>query len=304
MKFDLTQFELSRAYWDYAFEHPTRVKPVHSAIFFFAVEHCNRLGWKRVYGFPTSMAKEATGISSYNTYIAALRDLVEWGFITVHEWSKNQYSSNRIELSIPKNALSKNDKALDKALTKHHIKHHESTVQSNTQSNVQSIDSIDKPVTIEPVTREPHAHRASSPSSSRTIEIHSTERPTLGGGGDIELLDPDLIDRVPAYGKIRIHQQGLGLKFDERSAASVVSRIRVYLDAKQGRGTYDDQDIYELYELLWQSDHWHMRSNPSLETLDKKFNAIIGGLANKQKPKHQPRYSADQIAEEVARQMR
>jgi len=77
------------------------------------------------------MAKDAIGISSYNTYIRTLNDLVEWGFIEMIERSKNQYSSNIIALSNFDKAL---DKALDKAIWKHRWKQGE------------SIDSIDKQV--------------------------------------------------------------------------------------------------------------------------------------------------------------
>lgn len=132
----LTQFELSRSYWDFAFENPDKVSTTHAALFLFAVEHCNRLGWKQKFGLPTSMALEALGLKSYNTYKKHFEDLVLWGFIKVHEYSKNQYSSNVIALST---ASSKNNKALDKALAKHVSKQSESTIQST--------GSIDKPIT-------------------------------------------------------------------------------------------------------------------------------------------------------------
>lgn len=101
-------------------------------MYFFAIEHCNRLGWKEKFGFPTSMVMDAISIKSYNTFIKTLNELVEMGFFRMIEKSKNQYSSNII-------ALSKNDKANNKALDKAMIKH--STKQ--VESTVQSIDSID-----------------------------------------------------------------------------------------------------------------------------------------------------------------
>lgn len=132
-----TQFELSRSYWDFAFNNPDMVNPTHAAIFFFAIEQCNRLGWKEKFGLPATMVLEAIGIKSYNTYKKCFDDLVEWGFFLLHTKSKNQYSSNIIALSnASSNALSKNNKALDKALTKHATKQSESTIQST--------DSIDK----------------------------------------------------------------------------------------------------------------------------------------------------------------
>lgn len=134
-------YELSRNWFDWCFDNPEKIKPNHSALYFFAIEHCNRLGWKKKFGFPTEMAKDAIGIKSYNTFINTLNDLVDFGFVIMIERSKNQYSSNIIELSNFNKAL---DKALDKAIVNHVIKQSESTSES--------ISSINKPLTINHIT--------------------------------------------------------------------------------------------------------------------------------------------------------
>lgn len=134
-------YDLSRIWFDWCFENPEKIKPNHAALYFFAIEHCNRLGWKSKFGLPTEMTKDAIGIKSYNTYINTLNDLVEWGFIKMIQVSKNQYSSNII-------ALSKNDKALDKALDKAIVKH----VIKQSESTSESISSINKPLTINHIT--------------------------------------------------------------------------------------------------------------------------------------------------------
>lgn len=133
-------FKLTRAFWDFAFENPEKIKPNHCALYLFIVEHCNRLGWKHKFGLPTTMAKDAIGIRSYNTYITTLSELVEFGLIDLIEKSKNQYSSNIVAIS---NFNKAQDKALDKALIKHSTKQSESTIQS--------IDSINKQDTIIPI---------------------------------------------------------------------------------------------------------------------------------------------------------
>jgi len=143
MNNEISGYTLSRKWFDFCFENPEIINPNHSALYFFCIEHCNRLGWKKKYGLPTTMAKEAIGIRSYNTYIKTLNDLIDFGFIELIEKSKNQYSSNIIALS---NIDKAPDKALDKALIKHVTKQSESTQQS--------ICSIDKQETInnEPIT--------------------------------------------------------------------------------------------------------------------------------------------------------
>lgn len=137
----MNSFALSRFFWDFAFENTGKIKPIHTAIYFFAVEHCNRLGWKRNFGLPTSMVLEAITVKSYSVYKSAFDDLVEFGFFEVIQYSKNQYSSNIIALKENYKANNKASiKALDKAMIKHAAK--------QTQSNGQSSGSIDKPLTI------------------------------------------------------------------------------------------------------------------------------------------------------------
>lgn len=148
----MNSYELSRIFFDWAYENPDLVKPNHIALYFFAIEHCNRLGWKQKFGLPSGMAKEAIGIRSYNTYINTLKDLIKFGFIELIEESKNQYSSTIITITKPtkkaKSAISKNDKALDKAFIKHDTKQ----IVKQSESTVQSIDSINKPLTSKPLT--------------------------------------------------------------------------------------------------------------------------------------------------------
>lgn len=134
-------YKLYRNFWDYAFNNPEKIKPNHVAIYSFAIEHCNRLGWKPKFGFPTSMVLEATGIKSYSVFKKTFDDLVAYGFIEAIEYSKNQYSSNIIAL---KENYKAHNKALDKALIKHSTKQVESTQQS--------IDSIDKQINNKQIT--------------------------------------------------------------------------------------------------------------------------------------------------------
>ena len=129
-------FALSRRWFDFCFKNPELIRPSHTAIYFFAIEHCNRMGWKRKYGFPTTMVMEAVGIKSYTTYKQTLDELVNWGFIQMVERTKNQFSSNIIALSFFDEAYVKaTDEALDKALLKHASKQHQSIVSIDIQDN-------------------------------------------------------------------------------------------------------------------------------------------------------------------------
>lgn len=143
----VTGYELSRSFFDWSYENVGKVKPVHVALYFFAIEHCNRLGWKAQFGMPTQMSMDAIGIKNWKTYSAAFNDLEEWGFFRVVERSKNQYSATVI-------ALVKNTKALSKALSKASQKHY----QKHCPEQVQSIVGIDKLNNLEPITSEQSAY--------------------------------------------------------------------------------------------------------------------------------------------------
>lgn len=123
-------YDLSRKIFNYSFENPDKIKPNHIALFLYSVDLCNRLGWKNKFGMPTTIAMEAIGIKSYNTYIKTLNELVEFGFVIMIERSKNQHTANIIELS-------KNDKALDKALDKAQVKATSKQRESNSSIDKQ-----------------------------------------------------------------------------------------------------------------------------------------------------------------------
>jgi len=129
----MNSYDLSRNFCNWAFDNPDKVKPIHYAIYYFSIEHCNRLGWKDKFGLPSQMVMEAIGVKNWRTYSAGLQELVDFGFIKMIEISKNQYSSNII--AIVKNTKAPT-KALDKALQKHSTKQSQSTVSINKQETI------------------------------------------------------------------------------------------------------------------------------------------------------------------------
>lgn len=141
---ELNSYELMRTWFDWCFENPELVNPNHTAIYCFSIEHCNRLGWKEKFGFPTQMTMEALGIKKHQTYIKYFNDLVEWNFIKLIQKSQNQYSANIISLLCAK---PKKGKALDKANINHRAKQIASIGQSTGQSN----SPIDKQINKEQI---------------------------------------------------------------------------------------------------------------------------------------------------------
>ena len=142
MNNELNSYELSRCFINFAFDNPEKISPNHYAIYFFAIEHCNRLGWKTKFGFPTMMACDAVGIKKPQTFIKYFNDLEDWGFIKVVERSKNQYSANIISLI---SATPKKGEAMDKAMVKHAASKGQSNSPINKQVNNITIKSITSP---------------------------------------------------------------------------------------------------------------------------------------------------------------
>ncbi|NNK76666.1 MAG: hypothetical protein HKP42_11480 [Maribacter sp.] len=123
----MTGYELSRAWFDFAYEHPD-VRPSHHALYLHTVEICNRLGWKETFDLPTAYSMEMLGISNYRTYKRSLDDLIKWGFIRMVRRSKNQHRANVV-------ALAKNTNAVYDATTKALSLQNRSTASNTKPSN-------------------------------------------------------------------------------------------------------------------------------------------------------------------------
>jgi len=245
-KQEFNGYELSRKWFDFCFENPEQIKPNHTALYFFCIEHCNRLGWKQKFGLPTTMAKEAIGIRSYNTYINTLNDLVDWGFIEMIEKSKNQYSSNIIALSNFNKAL---NKALDKALIKHTTKQRESTRQS--------IDSIDK-----------QENKKQENKEQRTILLSDAKRT------DVKISDVEYLEIAQAFQKLFIHNiksgGGSTRQIENAKLKTWISPIRLMITADG----ISVQNIKKVGDFLTRDDFWK-QNILSTAKLRKQFNQLI-----------------------------
>ena len=130
-----SNYKLSRAWFDFAFENPDRCNPNHTALYMWILEKKNRLGHKEKFGLPTCEAMEVLGIKSKHTYYKAFNDLVDFGFIKVITESHNQYTSIVIMLC---QKLSQHKHSTNTALDLALIQHAHSTVPIVKPTNQQT----------------------------------------------------------------------------------------------------------------------------------------------------------------------
>lgn len=223
---NISGYSLSRNWFDFCFENPEKINPSHTAVYFFAIEHCNRLGWKKKFGFPTTMVMEAVGIKSYNTFKKVLFDLVNFGFITMIEKSKNQYSANIIALS---NFDKATNKALDKALTKHLTKQSESTIQS--------IVSIDKQETSKQLNKKTIEHRKA--------EFKNSLHPFL------KIYSKDLLNDFYSYWTEH-GEKDKKMRFEKQTSFSIERRLATWKKNEAKFGTKELESFTDFGNKLLQ----------------------------------------------------
>ena len=139
-------YNLSRWWFNYSFENKD-AKCQHTAIFLWCIELNNRMGWKSEFGLPTNSTMEGLSIGNKATYLNALKDLHNWGFIEIIKESKNQYQACIIRICSEK-CHYENATPLDSALIQHSTQHSNdigsSTVPIDKQINTQTKKQVNK----------------------------------------------------------------------------------------------------------------------------------------------------------------
>jgi hypothetical protein len=229
----MDSFTLSRNWFNFSFENPELINPTHTAILFFAIEHCNRLGGKEKFGFPTQMTMDAIGIKKHHTYIKYFNDLVDWGFIKLIQKSTNQYSANIISLIY---AMPEKGKALDKALAKHGAKQSHSMGQSNGQSKV----SIDKQLNNETIKQDSPAKK---PDTTPNIFLR-----------DFQVTEQTDLPEKTMISFWKLFRENMAV-FDLKQPSIENAKINAWLPpVKKLLSTYTKKDLLDVY--------WYLKDSP------------------------------------------
>jgi hypothetical protein len=153
----MTGYELSRQWFRFVADNQDKVRAIHSALMYYAVECWNFLGNPETFGLPSSQAATFLGVS-YKTYNSAFTDLVTWGFLIEVEKSTNQFTATKVQLNGQVNFTKPPSKAHTKAILNHQPSHYLGSIQPIDLSNDESPSYINKLVnleTTEPTTTEP-----------------------------------------------------------------------------------------------------------------------------------------------------
>lgn len=100
MASNLTGYYLSRQWWTWATKNNDKVRPIHHAVYFYAIEIWNLCGGSRIDSFGIPSVNACTALHcDPKTYRKAFDDLEKWGFITVIEKSTNQFTATTVQLN-------------------------------------------------------------------------------------------------------------------------------------------------------------------------------------------------------------
>lgn len=241
---EITGYDLSRNWFDWCFENPELINPNHTALYFFIIEHCNRMGWKEKFGLPSEMTMNAIGVKNWKTYKKSFEFLVTYGFIKVLERSKNQYSANVI-------AIVKNTKAHTKALSK--------AIQKHSQKQVKSTVGIDKPInllTIEPINLLSNKNSTAKYWSHFIEKFESWYLEKTGNKYSYLAKDFKSLKKIHSF-------------FEKRSTSKKIEFTEQYLLA-----------AFDFFlNKAWDKDQW-LRDNFSIPNLLNQFNQIQNSVIN------------------------
>lgn len=94
----MTEFDFTHKFFDWALQNRSELKPTVSALYFYLIMVCKKLGYRNEFSISAKECMEGMGVSSYKTYRAAFETLVNNGFVQVVTKSFNQHQANIIHL--------------------------------------------------------------------------------------------------------------------------------------------------------------------------------------------------------------
>jgi hypothetical protein len=249
----MTGYELSRNFWNWAFENPEKNNPTLCALYFYIVEVDNRLGWKEKFTITSRECCEAIGISDYKTYKKNFDKLVEYEFIVILKKSFNQHQANIVALG--KNTKA-HTKALDKALTIASLEQ----MQEQTPSHIPHTKTNNQGTNNQETLNEENGLQPAPPNEYKNIFFKNIKIEC------VESVDREYYEIAKGFFDLFYsNMQSSGIaptSLDKAKCETVISPIRLML--QKGECTKDD--LRTLYSFLEKDEFWkpNIRSTATL----------------------------------------
>lgn len=291
-------YELSRKWFDFAFENTERVTSSHTALYLFLCEINNRLGWSESFQITAGECMAGMSCKSYNTYKKCLDNLIEFGFVKLIRKSMNQYQCNIIGLS---NFDNTQYKSLAKALMNHLTDHLPITEQITGDIHKPETSNQEPQIIIPegepPVSSEPDSlQMPKSEKPKRKVPPKKKEDATPAG----------LTQRfVEPYNLFMIKHTGFGEKVTAQGRKGL-KEIIIHLLSQYGQNNPEwsqeqvqDKAVEIWIAILQNHKRWDKfyQSQYELQQINKNLSNIMGSIkANKPDGKH---LDADQLAAEA-----
>lgn len=267
----LDGYTLTRQWFDFAFENPRLVKPVHGIVYLWCVEKNNRLGWVKEFQLPTDEGMAAAGVKDKETFLKALKDLAFWGAIRIVQESKNIYTARYITL---KGCKLVNDGSLDNVLSR--------PKKPDAKPNAEPAATPDA---------KPARKVTAKPSSPPTNNKPKTPKPKK----------PKTVPAKPAsntklYNEakkifIAVHlekcQSGeyYFQAVDGKKITSLIEKITFKVKERQpGKVDFTLQEMSDaflyFFTMAYDSGNEWLKSNFTLSNLDAQFNPVYTNIKN------------------------
>lgn len=270
-------FTLLRNWFNFSFENPDKVRPIHTHLYFFLVDKNNRLGNVEKFGLPTERTMDQLGIKSRVTYTDCINFLIENGFVIMVQKSNNQHYASVI-------SLVKKQRILDTALDKSEIYAGKENIRSVKQPTIQpDIQSVIQP-TIQPNV-QPSIHIVIQGNKETKKQDYKETRIQVPSENEFSV---SKIFR-PIFEEFYFEKKNEKYYWTGKDGAkckALANKLIFKIKEKEnlsGKKENEDykSDLPEAFRYLLSkiSDDWIL-SNLSMAIIDSKFNEIITSKQN------------------------
>jgi DNA-binding transcriptional regulator YhcF (GntR family) len=264
----------SKAWYDFAYANPKRIKPIHHAIVNWIFEKANESEWSEEFQLPTVEACTILGITDRDTYQKGLKELIDFGAVKITQESQGRYVARWVTLEtcsiyLPKKQVSAQvSKGVGKQVSKGVGTTTGTTV--GTTPNIKLKKPKETLETIETLETDDDADRVGFENefSDPVSKEKKSTSPKVAPKGS-----PTLHARI----KVMIESLNPGYYWqakDGKATQSLIKKIRHRWQNKHGSVATDDNVVESLQWVMDNLPEWY-RDKWDTCTIESKFEAIL-----------------------------